>query len=107
MMIAGLVYLVFGLLLMTYMCPCWHPFEWLIGAIIWPIAAVIGIVVMVKEAKRGSSDDLLVLEVAMFMILAENAVKEHLSAKKVSQAQAPVDQAPPDEHRGVGEGMPC
>jgi len=32
MMIWGLAYLVFGLLLMTYMCPSWHPFELLIGA---------------------------------------------------------------------------
>lgn len=47
-MIWILGYLAFGLLLMDYMCPFWHPFEKLIGAVIWPISAVIGITLMVK-----------------------------------------------------------
>lgn len=110
MILAALIYLVFGLLLMTYMCPCWHPFEWLIGAIIWPVAAVIGIVVMIKDAKQGAGfdDRLLVLQVGMLIIMAEEAVrKEQERAKEVSQAQASVDQAAPDEHGGMGQGLPC
>ena len=65
-------YLAFGLLLMTYMCPCWHPFEWLIGAIIWPISLVIGIVVLFRGDTR-TTDALLVFQLAFAVILAEQA----------------------------------
>lgn len=114
-------YLVFGLLLMTYMCPCWHPFEWLIGAVIWPIAAVIGIVVSLRESRSTPIiDNWWVYQYAMSVILAEEiakqaatklveeaGIKEKLNAQEVPQAQAPMDQATHDEHRGVGQSMPC
>jgi hypothetical protein len=77
-MIAGLAYLVFGLVVMTYMCPCWHPFELLIGAVIWPISIVIGIVVLVKEG-GGNSDldtDLFLLELKMIMLTSQIKIPE-------------------------------
>lgn len=44
-----LAYLVFGLLLMEYMCPFWPFFEKLVGAIIWPVSLAIGIGIMVRK----------------------------------------------------------
>lgn len=108
MTIAVMGYLAFGLLLMDFMCPCWGPFERLIGAVIWPISAVIGIVVMIKGAKRDSrADDLQILAIGLMIAQAAEAIrKEQERAKEVPQAQAPVDQAAPHEHRGMGEGLP-
>lgn len=66
--IAILGYLAFGLLLMDFMCPGWHPFEKLIGAVIWPVSAVIGIRVMIKDSRDTRMDDtLLLLEMAMIV----------------------------------------
>jgi hypothetical protein len=85
--IAILVYLVFGLLLMTYMCPCWHPFEWLIGAIIWPISAVIGIVVSLRESRSTPMiDNWEVYRIAMVVILAEELAKQ-AAAKLAEEAK--------------------
>jgi hypothetical protein len=70
-------YYVFGLLLMGYMCPLWPLFEILIGAAIWPISLVIGIVVMVRELKRDSISDARwwELELLAEMLLAQAKVK--------------------------------
>lgn len=104
----SLAYLCFGLLLMDFMCPCWHPFEKLIGAIIWPISAVIGIVVSLREPPATPMlDNWMVYQIAMTLILAEEARKEMERAQKVSQAQAPVDQAAHDEHGRNGQSLPC
>jgi len=110
MTIAVMGYFAFGLLLMDFMCPCWGPLEKLIGAVIWPISAVIGIWLSIREAKRDAQFDgaLLAFQVGMMLIMADEAVRKELErAKEVSQAQTPVDQAAPHEHRGMGEGMPC
>jgi len=94
MMIWGLAYLVFGLLLMTYMCPSWHPFELLIGAIIWPISAVIGIVVSFRESKATPMlDNLAVYQMAMVIILAEEAAKQAAAKLAEEARQKPVPDA--------------
>lgn len=83
--IAG--YMVFGVLLMTYMCPCWHPLEWLIGAVIWPIAAGIGIYMMIQEAGRDNSGrgvDLETTLMIMHLVIAIEAAKV-----EVAKATAP------------------
>lgn len=88
MILAALIYFVFGFLLMTYMCPCWHPFEWLIGAIIWPISAVIGIIVSLREAKATPMlDNWTVYQMAMVIILAEEAAKQ--AAAKLAEEAKP------------------
>lgn len=108
MTIAAMAYMAFGLLLMDFMCPWWHPFEKLIGAIIWPISAVIGIVTSIRGASHRDIDvDLLVMELGLIMIAAEAARKEMERAKEVPQAQASVDKASHDEHGRAGQGMPC
>lgn len=92
MILAALVYLAFGLLLMSYMCPCWHPFELLIGAIIWPISAVIGIIVSLREAKATPMlDNWTVYQMAMVIILAEKAAKQAAAklAEEAKQKAAP------------------
>lgn len=111
-LIAIVGYMAFGLLLMDFMCPCWHPFEKLIGAIIWPISAVIGIVNMIRESRKPNyADNLDVLQIALAVILAEqviaNTLKEKSNAQEVPKAQASLDQASPHEHGGLGQGLPC
>lgn len=84
--IAVMGYLAIGLLLMDYMCPCWHPFEKLIGAVIWPVSAAIGIYFMVKEVRRPEIDwnaylALIVLASALEMNKKETMLESHKSPK--------------------------
>lgn len=83
--IAG--YMVFGVLLMTYMCPLWHPLEWLIGAVIWPVAAAIGIYMMIQEAGRDSSGRGVDLETSLMILQIFIAIEK--AKVEVAKAAAP------------------
>lgn len=63
-------YLAFGLLLMDFMCPCWHGFEKLLGAFFWPISLIVGIVILGQSlfTKRGNAWD---FEYELFLLKAE------------------------------------
>lgn len=54
MIICGILlgHLVFGFLLMDYLCPNWHPFEKLVGAAIWPVSLAVGIGMMVSGLRE-------------------------------------------------------
>lgn len=83
--IAG--YMVFGVLLMTYMCPFWNPLECLIGAVIWPVVAAIGIYILIKEARRDTGSRGVDLETSlmiMHLVIAIEAAKV-----EVAKATAP------------------
>lgn len=45
-----LAHLLFGILLMDYLCPHWHPFEKLVGAMIWPVSLAAGIGLMIRKS---------------------------------------------------------
>lgn len=70
--IVVMAYLAFGLLLIDFMCPLWHPFEKLLGAVLWPISAAIGIWMFLKSDVRDTrlEEDLLLLHMAMALDLA-------------------------------------
>lgn len=72
-------YTVFGLLLMDYMCPGWHPLEKVVGALIWPISAGIGLRVVLRQRAPGPSNDLVELQVAM---IVSAALETHKFIKK-------------------------
>lgn len=69
-------YCVFGLLLMNYMCPLWPFFEKLIGALIWPISLVIGIVILIREAKQDRRNEVSFLEIQMLLIMLKASQTE-------------------------------
>lgn len=69
-------YLAFGLLLMGFMCPYWSLFEKLIGAAIWPISLVIGIVIMIREAKQDRRDEVSFLEIKMLLMMLKASQAE-------------------------------
>lgn len=77
-----LAYLVVGLLVMDYMCPLWHPLEKLVGAVIWPIAVVIGIRMLWKERTADARLD------ADFQILCLAVVIAHLELQKTAERRS-------------------
>ncbi len=83
-MIWALAYVAFGLLLMSYMCPYWHPFEHLIGALIWPVSAVIGIVVMVRELRRPPDVDVEFIMLSLAILMAEDQARNRTKCKEES-----------------------